>query len=41
MTHLAEEALAKDEIGVGKVGEGFQQDLHHNVHLVRHLPSTV
>merc|ERR1719234_1392326 len=33
---LAEKALAKDEIGVGKVGKSFQQDLHHNVHLVGH-----
>ena len=35
---LAEETLAKDEVGVGKVGKSLQQDLHDDVHLVRHLP---
>ena len=39
--HLAEETLAKDEVGVGEVGQRLQQDLHHNVHLVRHLHITV
>ena len=34
---LAEETLAKDEVGVGKVGKSLQQDLHDDVHLVGHL----
>ena len=34
---LAEETLAQDEVGVGKVGKRLQQDLHDDVHLVRHL----
>ena len=34
---LAEETLAQDEVGVGKVGKSLQQNLHDDVHLVRHL----
>ena len=34
---LAEETLAQDEVGVGKVGKSLQQNLHDDMHLVRHL----
>ena len=34
---LAEETLAQDKVGVRKVGKRLQQDLHDDVHLVRHL----
>ena len=39
--YLTEETLAKNEVGVGKVGEGLQKDLHHYMHLVRHLQKAI
>ena len=39
--HLTEETLAKDKVSVREVGKRLQQDLHHDVHLIRHLHSAV